>query len=49
MGVIGLAILIGSLALSALIAVVTHEHVRLIALPLLFWLPLAGLFGRRRP
>jgi len=49
MGVIAVAILIGSLALSALIAVATHGHVLFIALPLLFGLPLAGLFGRRRP
>jgi hypothetical protein len=48
MGVIGFAILIGSLALSALIASATHGHVLFIALPLLFGLPLAGFFGRRR-
>lgn len=49
MGVIGIAILLGSLALSALIAVATHAHVVFFFLPLIFGLPLAGLFGRRRP
>ncbi|MDB5479916.1 MAG: hypothetical protein JWO83_969 [Caulobacteraceae bacterium] len=49
MGVIGFAILIGSLALSVLIAVATHGHVLFFFLPLIFGLPIAGLFSRRRP
>jgi len=43
-----LVIVLGSVALSALIAVATHGHVLFLALPLVFGLPLAGLFRRRR-
>jgi len=45
---IGLLILVAAVALSVAVAVLTHGHVVFIALPLLFGLPLAGLFGRRR-
>ena len=48
MNPIGLVILLIALALSVGIAVLSHGHILLIGLPLLFGLPLAGMFGRRR-
>jgi hypothetical protein len=45
---VALLIVVGSVALSVLIAVATHGHVLFLALPLVFGLPLAGLFRRRR-
>jgi hypothetical protein len=47
-GMIAFLILAASLALSVLIAVLTHGHVLFLFLPLAFGLPLAALF-RRRP
>ena len=48
MSLIGLVILIASLALSVAIAVLSHGHVLFIGLPLLLGVPLAGVFGRGR-
>jgi hypothetical protein len=44
----GLLILVISIALSVLLAVLTHGHVLFFGLPLVIGLPLAGVFGRRR-
>ena len=44
----GWLILVAAILVSVLIAVATRGHVILFALPLLFGLPLAGIFGRRR-
>ena len=48
MNPIGFVILLAALALSVAIAVLSHGYVLFIGLPLLFGLPLAGVFGRRR-
>ena len=45
---LGLVILLLALALSAAIALLSHGHILFIGLPLLFGVPLAGVFGRRR-
>ena len=47
MNPLALAILLASVALSVAITCLSHGHVVLIALPLLFGLPLAGFFRRR--
>ncbi len=48
MSFLGLAILLVALALSVAVAVFSHGHILFIGLPLLFGVPLAGMFGRRR-
>ena len=48
MSMLGLVILLVALALSVGVGVLSHGHVLFIGLPLLFGLPLAGVFGRRR-
>jgi hypothetical protein len=48
MNALGIAILLGSILLSVVIAVISHGHMIFIGLPLLFGLPLAGILGRRR-
>ena len=48
MNLTGLAILLAALALSVLIVVLTHGHVLFLGIPLLFGVPLAGIFGRTR-
>ena len=48
MNALGIAILLGSILLSVVIAVISRGHVIFIGLPLLFGLPLAGILGRRR-
>ncbi len=45
---ISLAILLAAVALSVALAVLSHGHVLFIGLPLLFGVPLAGMFRRRR-
>jgi hypothetical protein len=44
----GVWIVVGSILLSLLIAMATHGHVLVLALPLLFGLPIAALFRGRR-
>ena len=48
MNLTGVVILVAASALSVVIAVLTHGHVLLVGIPLLFGLPLAGVFGRTR-
>jgi hypothetical protein len=45
---VAVLIVIGSVLLSVLVAAASHGHVLFLALPLVFGLPLAGLFRRRR-
>ena len=44
---VGLVILFAAIALSVAIAVLSRGHILFIGLPLLFGIPLAGVFGRR--
>ena len=48
MNPLGLVILLATVVLSVAIAVLSRGHILFIGLPLLFGLPLAGVFGRRR-